>query len=142
MKRLLALALLTLAASACGTLARHGTAGTTTATPSINPLDLYARTKEDFRQVGIIAAAGNDAIGVQCSADTAKLFAIVDRIGETTGYFFADIETRRVAEASSLFALAHKAADSCAPLLIGLDKYFAVLHLPGNVAKLLNGGGQ
>lgn len=101
-------------------------------------LDMFSpKVREDFRQVGIIATQGGDAVGVQCSADAEKLFTTVDALKMSTGFFFADIEMQRVAQQSPLPLRWRKFKDSCAPLFMGQEKFIAALHLPHNTLKML-----
>lgn len=99
------------------------------------------RLAEDSNRLMTIATAANDPIGIQCSIDITAFVVAVSSFGgvRPTGYFFADIERQRVMRKSSLIDLLRKANDSCAPLLVGPEKFGAALGLPRALLDILNG---
>lgn len=113
-----------------------------------------ARLSEDFTRLAVVAAEAKDPIGIQCSADGTILVSgiaefkdamrSVINIQKPTGFFFTDIERARVApdvsiaqQVGVLKGKIRKAADSCAPLIVGPEKFGTLIGLPKALRGML-----
>lgn len=115
---------------------------------------LLNRLNEDFTRLGPVS--GSEPTGLACSQKGLVLTAALAEVrtlllslsgGTHTGFLLTDIEIARLKPHSSLVervadlrSKLRDAADACAPLLIGPEKFGAALGLPRAIVDLLNGG--
>lgn len=133
----------TIASSGSGELGDTPTTVTLTPEPTTGstPVQRWlTHARQDFEHLGVVARDGNEPIGIACSDKGLSLMAALPSASAPpTGYFLTDAETAKLTQRANIVALARATAQACIPLVIGPEKFWAVIGMPKAIQDIIGG---